>query len=61
MDIIVFVVGLLLLIALAIGISFHFRERAPELAEEPIPEFTPVTVEIKVARRLQASNIEWEI
>jgi len=61
MDIIVFVVGLLLLIALAIGISFHFRERAPEPDAEPIPEFTPVTVEIKVARRLQASNIEWEI
>lgn len=61
MDIIVFVVGLLLLIALAIGISFHTRADPPEPDAEPIPEFTPVTVEIKVARRLQASNIEWEI
>ena len=61
MDILVFIVGMLVLIALAIGISFHFRERAPEPDAEPIPEFTPVTVEIKVARRLQASNIEWEI
>lgn len=42
----------------------HFLTRRRRLAErhEPaIPEFNPIPSEAKVARRLNASNIKWEI
>lgn len=41
----------------------HLRARWKREAEDepPIPEFNPIPSEAKVARRLNASNIKWEI
>ncbi len=38
-----------------------FRRREEPTPEPPLPEFTPVTVELRIARRLRLNELTWEI
>lgn len=52
---------LALLISMLAYILWRPRNRPASPHDQPIPEFKSIPTEAKVARRLQSSNIKWEI
>lgn len=49
------------LAALLASLLPAFLRREERTPEPPIPEFTPVTVELRIARRLRLHHLTWEI
>jgi hypothetical protein len=49
------------LAALIASLLPAFFRREEPTPEPPIPEFTPVTVELRIARRLHINELTWEI
>ena len=56
-------IGIASIFVAAIGLHILIRRKRDEAEdrEPPIPEFRPIQSEAKVARRLNASNIKWEL